>query len=185
MENKITIEKIGRRHYVTGNTYSIKDQLRAAGCKWDSDKKAWWTSKSEVAEKFSNVSASRPAEKTCDDLEVIGRATYKGRSYYVVWTGQTKFGFGWKLAFSDGSKTFWAKQENGEPSWINRYEEKRTIGSLRRYAERQQEQRRNRDENNPDTWSYQEKKEYLDMLDQCDEFARCEQLARRWGIRHY
>lgn len=32
---------------------------------------------------------------------------YKGRSYRLLWKGQTKFGLKAKLAFMDGSKEFW------------------------------------------------------------------------------
>lgn len=46
----ITIQSEGRRHYLTGNTYPIKDAIRSAGCKWDRDRGAWWTGKREVAE---------------------------------------------------------------------------------------------------------------------------------------
>lgn len=135
----VTIEKIGRRHYIVGNTYPIKDQLRSAGCNWDPDRKQWWTGKSEVAERFAGK------EVTGDDLRVIGRANYKGKEYYVVWTGPTKYGTGWKLAFKDGSKVFWAKGVFGEtPMWTKRYEEPQTIGDLRAFAKRQQSRRENK-----------------------------------------
>ena len=138
----IQIEKVGRRYYVTGNTYAIKDQLRSKGCKWDPDRKQWWTGKKDVADKIEGLQVQR-SEKTGDDLEVIGRAEYKGRTYYVVWQGPTKLGHGWKLAFSDGSKVFWAKSENGEPRWAKRYAEAKTIGSLRQFAEAKKVEREN------------------------------------------
>jgi len=34
--------------------------------------------------------------------------TYKGRSYRLLWSGETKFGRRAKLSFMDGSKEFWA-----------------------------------------------------------------------------
>jgi hypothetical protein len=44
----------------------------------------------------------------------IGKANYKGRSYYLLWEGQTSLEHqGHKLAFTDESKSFWAKV--GEP----------------------------------------------------------------------
>lgn len=46
----ITIQTEGRRHYLVGDTYPIKSAIRAAGCKWDADKGAWWTGKRETAE---------------------------------------------------------------------------------------------------------------------------------------
>jgi hypothetical protein len=59
----ITISKEGRRFYLVGNTYAIKDGLRSAGAHWDGDRKAWWTSKLDVAERFTGaqgVGADRP-----------------------------------------------------------------------------------------------------------------------------
>lgn len=46
----ITIQSEGRRHYLIGDTYPIKDAIRAAGCRFDGARKAWWTGKREVAE---------------------------------------------------------------------------------------------------------------------------------------
>ncbi len=34
-------------------------------------------------------------------------ATYKGKTYRLLWTGATKFGKRAKLAFMDGSSEFW------------------------------------------------------------------------------
>lgn len=34
-------------------------------------------------------------------------ATYKGKTYRLMWEGKTKFGDKAKLAFLDGSKEFW------------------------------------------------------------------------------
>lgn len=50
MSVAITVEKVGRRHYIRGNTYPIKGELRGAGCKWDPDASAWYTGKADVAE---------------------------------------------------------------------------------------------------------------------------------------
>lgn len=151
----ITIESVGRRHYVRGNTYPIKDQLRAAGCKWDGAAKAWWTGKRDVAERFagqapssspgSDRGADRPAPG--DDQIVAARAIYKGRTYYVCgrtdrgrthWDDQvsaveTRDGSRVLLAFRDGSKSFWAPR--AQVSIIKSYDRPQTIGSLRAYAE--------------------------------------------------
>lgn len=45
----ITAEKIGRRTYITGNTFLHKSALQNAGCTWDGDRRAWWTGKADVA----------------------------------------------------------------------------------------------------------------------------------------
>ncbi len=46
----ISITSEGRRHYLVGDTYPIKGAIRSAGCKWDPERKAWWTGKRETAE---------------------------------------------------------------------------------------------------------------------------------------
>ena len=46
----ITIESRGRRHYLIGNTYPIKDTIRSAGCKWDPEAKAWYSGKRDTVE---------------------------------------------------------------------------------------------------------------------------------------
>ena len=50
----IKVQSIAGRYYLSGDTYAIKDQLRAAGCQWDSKRQAWWTCKRDVAERFSD-----------------------------------------------------------------------------------------------------------------------------------
>lgn len=49
----IKIETRGRRHYVIGNTYPIRAELRGAGCKWDPDAQAWYSGKRETVESFA------------------------------------------------------------------------------------------------------------------------------------
>lgn len=46
----LSIKKEGRRYYILGNTFPVKDRLKAAKCRFDGDARAWWTSKKEVAE---------------------------------------------------------------------------------------------------------------------------------------
>jgi hypothetical protein len=58
-EIAMKVEKIGRRYYITGQTYAAKDAIKAAGCKWDPNRRAWWTGKKEVAERFDHQA---PAE---------------------------------------------------------------------------------------------------------------------------
>ena len=115
----IQIQSEGRRHYLIGNTYPIKDQLRKCGAKWDPDRRAWWTGKKEVAEQIVAEAANAPAAGTADapapasdrledDSRIAGKATYKGKTYILVWEGETRRGPAAKLAFADGSKVFWA-----------------------------------------------------------------------------
>lgn len=49
----VRIVKVNRRYYAMGPTYPIKDDLRAAGFKWDRDQGAWWTGKAALAEEFN------------------------------------------------------------------------------------------------------------------------------------
>mgnify|MGYP000415691527 CR=1 FL=1 len=151
----LTIEKTGRRFYVLGNTYSIKDQLRSEGCNWDPGRKAWWTGKQEVAERLQNATP-QPASSGLD-TEVCGRATYKGKSYYIVWHGRTKRGdYAAKLCFRDGSKEFWAK-EMAEFRVTKEYRAPRTIRSLQEFAEkRKNESPEDRSDRDARQWAYQE-----------------------------
>lgn len=38
----ITMETVGKRVYLNGNTFPVKDALKRAGCHWDGDRRAWW-----------------------------------------------------------------------------------------------------------------------------------------------
>ncbi|WP_394847383.1 hypothetical protein LZC95_07950 [Pendulispora brunnea] len=118
----ITIEKVGRRYYLVGDTYPIRSQISAAGGHFDrerGERGQWWVSKEDVARRFASAGvqaangaaqaqSERPAERLNDDSKVLGRARYKGKEYLLVWEGDTKRGPAAKLAFSDGSKVFWA-----------------------------------------------------------------------------
>jgi hypothetical protein len=57
----VTVEKIGRRHYLTGDTYAHKDAIRDAGCKWDPDQRAWWTGNAAVADTLAGKINALPA----------------------------------------------------------------------------------------------------------------------------
>lgn len=147
----IAVQKEGRRFYFSGNTYPIKDSLRAAGCKWDPDRKQWWTGKAETAERLAAADIE-PTENA--DAQVIGKARYKGRSYYVAWAGVTKRGsYAFHLLSLDGKIDFWVDGSpmNGSASpehekqaqWEKTYQEKRSLSSIRRWIE---DNRKARDE---------------------------------------
>lgn len=159
--SEITVEKEGRRHYIVGNTYPIKDALRDAGCRWDGDRKAWWTGKAEIAAQFAGQSVpdSKPANGGGErpppgpDAIVAGRAEYKGRTYYVVgrtvrghthWDDTvdavtTRDGAKILLAFRDGSKSFWAPRDAVQI--VKSYDRPQTIARLRAYADRAKRER--------------------------------------------
>jgi hypothetical protein len=155
MTMAIAIETRGRRHYLLGNTYAIKDQLRDSGAKWDPDAKAWWTGKREIAEKFagSGVAAEpspgneRPAPGP--DAAIVCSGRYKGRSYYVMgrvargrshWDDtveaiQTRDGAKVLLAFRDGSRSFWAPRAEVTCGHAYRSGRGSTIGAMNEYIE--------------------------------------------------
>ncbi|MFA6721586.1 MAG: hypothetical protein WCR92_09255, partial [Candidatus Cloacimonadaceae bacterium] len=62
--NGITTRKDGRRIYVEGKTFDIKDRLKAMGGHWDPGKKAWWVSSSKEADLAELLdAAAKDAEK--------------------------------------------------------------------------------------------------------------------------
>lgn len=105
------------RVYLRGNTFAIKDKIKAAGGHWDADQRAWWLglAKLAIAEQLAGAASAEPAaekpadQPLADDAKILGKATYKGRAgYLLLWEGETKRGPAAKLAMRDGSKTFWA-----------------------------------------------------------------------------
>lgn len=131
----ITIERIGRRSYIRGNTYAFKDKLRGAGANWDAEQRCWWISNKDKAEAVvAEINAaggdreqSSAPEKITDDTVVAGKARYQGREYLLLWDGMTKRGgHAAKLAFRDGSKVFWA--DYAEVEVVKRYAERRSSG---------------------------------------------------------
>lgn len=99
--------------------------------------------KRDVAESFAAAapagqSSAAPREDSIrTDAQVIrGRATYEGKTYYLLYDGTTSRGRGVKLAFRDGSRVFWARNPDAVKT-IASYQEARSIDGLRIYAERQ------------------------------------------------
>lgn len=148
MSAAIEIKKEGRRFYLIGNTFQFKDRLRDNGAHWDADRRAWWTSKEEVAVAIFGAAAPaspavsngavRPTETVSTADRVIrGRATYDGKTYYVLAIGESRstgkrFA---KLCFRDGSRVFWA-QHPENVQMLKTYEEPTSIDALKRFAER-------------------------------------------------
>lgn len=182
----ITIQSEGRRHYLVGAPFAVKDRLRSAGCKWDGDKRAWWTGKRDLAEQLAAACSKsttapggeRAAEGLSEDDEIAGKARYKGREYLLVWEGQTKRGRAAKLAFSDGSKVFWANHD--EYQVTKRYEAREdrwgrrsgmTFGRLKRLREEYAEAKRT----GIDT-SYRAYKEAIEMAEDMDSFDEARRL---------
>ena len=47
---------------ITGNTYPVKDQLKALGARWDPDQKAWMVA-TEKADRAREIVSGAPARK--------------------------------------------------------------------------------------------------------------------------
>ena len=139
----MTVEKIGRRYYITGQTYAAKDALKAAGCKWDPDRRAWWTGKKEVAERFDRQAPAEAKPEDPDTIRVIGKARYKGRDYYIRWVGTCKTGeHKARLCTLDAKIDFWAacaepgdRPAADEASVTKMYQEPRSLAGIRRFIE--------------------------------------------------
>lgn len=134
----ITITKRGRRHYIEGAPYEARHALKEAGCRWDPEHRAWWTGKADRAAELVKRLAGREAKPPSHAIEksdrvIAGRATYKGKSYLLLFEGETRRGRGVKLAFRDGSKTFWAKDLE-DVTITRRYQKRRSLAELESYA---------------------------------------------------
>jgi len=156
----IQIQTEGRRNYITGNTYAVRDQIRAIGAHWDAERKAWWTAKREEAERLVAQLSAAPQASTPQrgsesraprdglDSVVAGRVEYKGKTYYLagrterghtsyddrVRAVQTQDGAKYLLYFRDGSSQFWAAAS--EVKLVKGYDRPQTISGLKRFAER-------------------------------------------------
>lgn len=137
--NEIKLSHEGRRIYILGNTYPIKESIKSAGGNWDGDRKAWWvgSSKKEAIEKaVANMSASH-AEDESEELKsgrvhVKGKVEYKGRKYYLM--AESRDGSCFKVCPLDGAFSFWAKTDAGAKI-IKRFQESRSLLSIRRFIE--------------------------------------------------
>ncbi len=111
----VKIESEGRRVYLTGDTYAVRDRIKAIGGRWDPDRRAWWVGSAKKAEAESLAaglsSAEAPAAPEAEDpsrVKIVGKARYKGRTYYVRYAGETKRGYACRLTTLDGRVDFWA-----------------------------------------------------------------------------
>lgn len=163
----ITLVESGRRIEIVGDTYAVRDRIRAAGGHWDADRKVWWIGAGKRAAVESLVSSapaasasgSREPEPLKDDDCLLGQVeTQRGKAW---WCGQTRDGARYRLASMDGSRTWWAdaaqcrivKTYAPRQVWDGRYcsgrtvERRQTWGSMRRFlAERAAQTPAQRDE---------------------------------------
>lgn len=139
----IATEKVGRRIYVTGNSYAVKDRLKAAGCKWDPQRKQWWIGCTR-RQKIEAIVGKLDGQEVKEDLStkpLLGKAAYHGRDYYVLARTDKNGGRLW-LTVLDEAIQFWAAES--ECRWIKTYDREyrqTTLDSIRRFvAEKKREE---------------------------------------------
>ncbi len=129
----------GRRAYVLGDTFAIKDKIKSMGGHWDADRRAWWLAANQKDKLDAIIGArqavtQQQAQAGMTDRDMIaGKAEYKGKTYLLLWEGTTSRGTqAAKLAFRDGSKTFWA--DAAEYRVSKRYREPISLQRLNKLA---------------------------------------------------
>lgn len=150
----VKIERADRRLYFRGNTYPIKDAIKAIGGQWDPDQKAWWVGTVKKAEAEALIASAKPGpserEKETVDLNsyvIRGRceitnASGKKVGYYILAKGNKPDGTPYmKCCFRDGSKVFWAKDPSKAEN-VKMYREAVSINKLKIFAEKYQAETR-------------------------------------------
>lgn len=147
----IRLEKQGQRIYLLGDTYGMKDQIKAMGGHWDADRRAWWvgTKKEAEARQLAEGGAGPPTKQNPDDIRLTGKGRYKGRVYYAG--SITRDGTRVRLLTLPDTKgeylDFWAPCAEVEE--IKRYapreyrgrQEYTTLGSIARFIEKERRAR--------------------------------------------
>src|SRR5205809_7091365 len=64
------MEREEKKHFITGNTFAVKDQLKELGCKWDPEAGQWYHSDRKIAAKAQKLVPAGP------ERHVIGPAPY-------------------------------------------------------------------------------------------------------------
>jgi hypothetical protein len=145
-------EVVGKRVYVTGNSYPVKDRLKAAGCHWDGDRRQWWIGLGKEAAIAAIVGGLNGTEvKEDSSRAVYGKVRYKDRSYYVIGTSSRE-ALRLRLTVLDGSLDFWVDESLCQ--WEKRYQareyrgrtEHQTLGGIRRFIERAKQAERDGEE---------------------------------------
>jgi hypothetical protein len=68
---------------IEGNTYPVKDQLKALGCRWNGDMKRW-EAPGDVVERAKAIVAGAPS-KTSSGSSKRGSYGFKSRRIGVCW----------------------------------------------------------------------------------------------------
>lgn len=147
---QITLQPVGARIYIAGNTYPLKDAIKSCGGHWDGDRKQWWVGQAKQADIARVVEQSdsqgpaasqdRRSDTPDQAARVKARATYKGKDYYVL--AETRDGAKLLLAARNGQFQFWATAEAtqitkqyGRENYRTGYDEYPTLGGMMARAE--------------------------------------------------
>lgn len=169
----VTVE--GRRVYVqTRYGDPVVPVLKRLGAHWEPQTKRWWLTSAKKAEVEAAIAASADKPNTADEQEVtvMGKARYKGRSYFVRYVGRCKNGdYKMRLCTLDGKIDFWAKAarphehavtgDGDVARLVKSYEEARSLDSIRRYVERLREAKESGPGTKPDEECYLSNGEWL------------------------
>ncbi len=139
----LTTERVGARLYVAGNTYPIRDRLRAAGYHWDGERRQWWigAGKAEALRPILDGPATAAPPEDLSMARVMARVEFKGRPYYQI--AAVRDGARVRLVSLDGRADFWAAAAECRvirtypPREYRGRTEYTTIGSIRRFIEKQ------------------------------------------------
>jgi hypothetical protein len=131
------------RIYLTGNTYPVREEIKAAGGKWDPERKAWWVTPDKrpamlrIAAKVRHLPKAQRGPKfpPGNHDPVIGEARLANdnRNYLIGWMGRLKNGpkagalFA-KLITLDGTRSFW--KTGKEIRILRRFEEPQPLGHI-------------------------------------------------------
>lgn len=153
----------GTRIYVqTAYGEPIVAALKKLGCHWDKDAKCWWIGAAKKAalqdvlvasDQHKDAGGPDKVAENLDDARVHAQVEYRGRKYYVI--AETQDLTRCRLTTLDGMAPFWAdcadcnliRRYEPREVWDGRYcsgktrKEYQTIGSLRRFRDKQQEAR--------------------------------------------
>lgn len=112
----VTIRRAGPRVYLQNLPFQFKDLAKETlgltyKKNFDQDSKTWWCGVAKLAKAqefvtMLNENPPAPKAEDLDDVRLVGKATYKGRTYYVrqVTADQTRC----RLITLDGKLDFWA-----------------------------------------------------------------------------
>lgn len=138
---QISTQQVGQRIYIAGNTYAVKDALKAAGCHWDGERRQWWIGAAKRDKIAGLLALPLPASQDVeaerlrrDRENILGTAKYAGKTYYLVGRGESERGEWVRLMFRDGSKTFF--KPASEVEITKTYRRAQTLAGLHEYAER-------------------------------------------------